>query len=100
MLDAVERLVSNAENGQISSVTTIDLSKAFDSVDHDVLLTKLSWYGVLDVEWFRSYLDSRAQIVRGGQVTLPMTCAAGLDCRPELIFSFYERPVRTPDYGH
>jgi len=70
LLDAVERLVSNAENGRISSVTTIDLSKAFDSVDHDVLLTKLSWYGVLDVEWFWSYLDSRAQIVRGGQVAL------------------------------
>ena len=57
-----------------SSVTTIDLSKAFDSVDHDVLITKLSWYGVSDVEWFRSYLSGRRQVVRGGRLTLPMSC--------------------------
>ena len=73
VLDAVERLVSNIENGLVSSVTTIDLSKAFDSVDHDVLLTKLSWYGV-DTRWFGSYLSGREQIVRGGRVTLPMSC--------------------------
>ena len=31
---AVERLASNTDGGLISSVTTVDLSKAFDSVDH------------------------------------------------------------------
>ena len=58
----------------MSSVTTIDLSKAFDSVDHDVFITKLSWYGVSDVDWFRSYLSGRKQVVRGGRLTLPMLC--------------------------
>ena len=48
VLAAVERLVTNTDDGLISSVTTIDLSKARSysvrsySVDHDVLLTKLS----------------------------------------------------------
>ena len=73
MLVAVERLVKNVDDGDISSITAVDLSKAFDSVDHGVLLTKLEWYGV-DVEWFRSDLSGRKQVVRGGKLTLPMTC--------------------------
>ena len=74
VLAAVERLVSNTDRGLVSSVTTVDLSKAFDSVDHGVLLTKLSWYGVIDIDWFKSYLCGRGQIVRGGRSCLPMTC--------------------------
>ena len=74
VLATVERLIANTDRGHISSVTTIDLSKAFDCVDHDVLLSKLSWYGVTDIDWFRSYLSGRKQIVRGGQLTLPLSC--------------------------
>ena len=72
VLDAVERLASNTDRGLLSSVTAIDLSKAFDSVDHGVLLTKLPWYGITDVSWFSSYLSDRRQIVRGGEMTLPV----------------------------
>ena len=57
-LAAIERLVANTDKGLVSSVRTIDLSKAFDSVDPDVLLTKLSWYVVSDADWFRSYLSA------------------------------------------
>ena len=73
VLGVVERLVSNIDSGLISSVTTLDLSKAFDSIDHGLLLNKLSWYGISD-EWFRSYLTDRHQIVRGGRQTLRVTC--------------------------
>lgn len=43
-----------------------DLSKAFDSLDHDLLLKKMEWYGVSGVmgSWFRSYLSDREQSVR------------------------------------
>ena len=74
VLDAVERLVTNTDNGLVSAVTTLDLSKAFDSVDHDLLITKLSWYGITDTKWFRSYLSDRHQTVRGGTLTLPVSC--------------------------
>ena len=49
MIDTVERLASNTDRGLVKSVTAIDLSKAFNSVDHGVLLTKLPWYGITDV---------------------------------------------------
>ena len=43
----------------------VDLSKAFDTVDHDILLRKLSRYGVREGElrWFEDYLRKRKQRV-------------------------------------
>ena len=47
----------------------IDLRKAFDTVNHEILFNKLEYYGVSDKElnWFKSYLDDRKQFtVVGG----------------------------------
>ena len=45
------------------SVVFLDLEKAFETVDHDILLSKLNLYGITDVtqKWFSSYLDNRTQ---------------------------------------
>ena len=89
MLDAVEWISKSIDRGHVASLTTLDLSKAFDSVDHGVLLNKLEWYGI-DSAWFRSYLCDRMQVVRGGSQTLPLThgVAQGSIIGPVLFILF------------
>ena len=55
-----------ADNGKATGAVFIDLSKAFDTISHSVLLRKLTRYGVYDMElqWFTDYLFLGKQIVQ------------------------------------
>ena len=58
--------VCNLENGNQTDIIVMDFSKAFDKVDHNKLIYKLSALGVhpLKTQWINSFLQCRTQKVR------------------------------------
>ena len=64
------------DQGQLTGALFIDLGKAFDTVDHGVLLDKLSTVGVIgpEHEWFTDYLRNGIQVVEFHGVK-PLGCA-------------------------
>ena len=63
VLDQMNFLYQNLDSDQIVLSIFLDFRKAFDSVDHTILLSKLRFYGIrgLTLDWFRSYLFNRQQ---------------------------------------
>ena len=61
-----DSLLEAAENRELSAALLLDLSAAFDIVDHPILMKKLQAYNFSEdsIEWFRSYLGSRTQTVQ------------------------------------
>ena len=49
--------------GLYVGMVLIDLQKAFDTVDHEILCKKLKALGINSTEWFQSYLGGRNQVV-------------------------------------
>ena len=61
----LDKLINSIENGEIVVGVYLDFSKAFDTVDHDIILTKLYHYGIRGnaLQWFKSYMSERKQFV-------------------------------------
>ena len=60
-----DNILTNIDKGLITGTVFIDFSKAFDTVEHDILLNKLEHYGVCSqsLRWFKDYLHERKQTV-------------------------------------
>ena len=63
LLEATDSWALDIDRGNVNPVVLLDLKKAFDTVDHDVLLGKLSLYGIQEsaYDWCKSYLNNRTQ---------------------------------------
>ena len=64
-LELADRISQYLDNGEIPIAIFLDLSKAFDTLDHKILLSKLEYYGIKGtaLKWFESYLSNRSQYV-------------------------------------
>ncbi|MEL6989478.1 MAG: reverse transcriptase family protein, partial [Bacteroidota bacterium] len=63
LLTVTEKIYRNIDEKKLSLLLLLDLSKAFDSVSHDILLKKCIKYNI-DPSWIASYLCDRYQAVR------------------------------------
>ena len=62
-LNTLNQWLLNIDKSDYNIAIFLDLRKAFDTVDHSLLILKLEYYGVLGTElrWFKSYLSGRQQ---------------------------------------
>ena len=66
IMELASSIIKGKDDGFYTLALFIDLSKAFDTVDHNILLDKLDKYGIRGVanEWYRSYLTNRQMRVK------------------------------------
>ena len=66
LVQIYDKLSDAIDHGKVTWCLFIDLSKAFDTMNHDILLAKLEFYGVRGValQWFKRYLSGRTQFVQ------------------------------------
>ena len=77
--EIADNLREAIDNNLYTCGVFIDFSKAFDTVNHEILLKKLESYGIrgMSLKWFTSYLNNRQQYVAIGHTESPrqvMTC--------------------------
>ena len=67
----MDQIFSSLDESKHSICLSLDISKAFDSINHQVLLSKLEFYGVrgLSLQWIQDYLKERKQYVVYDDVT-------------------------------
>ena len=65
LINLTEEIRDALDNNSFAAGVFVDLQKAFDTVDHTILLNKLNHYGIRGVtnNWFKSYLSNRRQYV-------------------------------------
>ena len=66
LVKSTDEWYNGMDLGKLIGVIFIDLKKAFDTIDHDILCQNLEYYGIQgrDLAWFKSYLSNRKQFTR------------------------------------
>ena len=76
LLTLIDKISKCVQNGDFVVGIYLDFSKAFDTVNHDILFRKLEWHGIrgIALDWFKSYLTGGTQFVTyNGVSSTPQT---------------------------
>ena len=100
-------ILLNMAKGSVTALTLLDLSAAFDTTDHTILLDRLIvYYGISEpaLGWFKSYLSGRTHSVKVGSTLLH---PAALHYRvPQgsflgpILFCLYTNPIGSIIHSH
>ena len=73
-MELIEKITDGFEKSKFTVGTYIDLKKAFDTIDHSILLEKLQCYGIrgLSLNWINSFLSNRTQFTNYDSVRSEM----------------------------
>lgn len=74
LMEMYDKISTAVDNSEYAVGIFIDLSKAFDTLNHEILVAKLEYYGVRGtaLDWFMSYLHARQQFVSLNRVSSTM----------------------------
>ncbi len=102
LLKVQNEILSNMDNGEVTILVLLDLSAAFDTIDHDILLYRLEhMYGITGtvLKWFESYLSDRSQsVVIDGEKSKSKELKYGVPQGSKLgplLFASYIAPLST-----
>ena len=97
-----DHLINAIGSQKVSCLCLLDLSAAFDTIDHSILITRLSsWFGIHGsaLDWFKSYLSSRSFRVRCDDILSSLyTSSCGVpqgSVLGPLLFVMYTTPLST-----
>ena len=71
LINLINKIAESIDRNEVTIGVFLDLSKAFDTLDHEILLNKLDHYGIRGValDWVKSYLSERLQFVQFNQTS-------------------------------
>jgi hypothetical protein len=79
LIHLTDHVRTHISEGNYTGMVMLDLQKAFDTVNHDILCNKLRVMGVESIDWFRSYLSDRRQVVCVNKTSSnPMSITCGV----------------------
>ena len=82
LIQMCDTFYKNMDNGELNGVVFLDIRKAFDSINHTILLHKMNVrFGITKVEldWFSSYLTNREQVCTvNGTTSAPKKIVCGV----------------------